>query len=123
MDLDQCFASLSLSDPIETLYRQWYASNEHHATRMQNTISSMVADVNCPPEDIKIYACLQDADTRDKRWKVDRSQREVFWGPGERVLCDDVQLMELAREGNLFKFIRNSWVPSSDAGTLFIYLA
>ena len=59
---------------------------------------------------LKVTAGFEDEDTRDERWKVKPEEREAIWGPGERVPCDDAQLLQLAREGDLLKFVRNSWV-------------
>lgn len=64
---------------------------------------------------IKSVACFYDIDIRDELWPIGPGQREAFWGPGERVLCDDARLVELAGEEDLFKFVKNSWIPATGA--------
>jgi hypothetical protein len=121
-DASKTLAQLSLSDPADEIFMRWFQSRQPDLNklfaRLQQTLNiwddsgekHMAAMV-------RASAGFSDVDSRDLFWKVRPEERDAVWGLGQRVLCDDARLVELIQEGDLVKFIKNSWVPVTKTST------
>jgi hypothetical protein len=115
-DASKTLAQLSLSDHADEIFMRWFQSrqpflNDIFALLKQTLNRQDSFDEKKMVVVVKGIASFGDVDSRDLFWEVKPEEREAVWGLGKRVLCDDARLVELVREGDLVKFIKNSWVP------------
>jgi hypothetical protein len=115
-DANKTLAQLSLSDHADEIFMRWFQSrqpflNDIFALLKQTLNRQDSFDEKKMVVVVKGIASFGDVDSRDLFWEVKPEEREAVWGLGKRVLCDDARLVELVREGDLVKFIKNSWVP------------
>jgi hypothetical protein len=121
-DASKTLAQLSLSDPADEIFMRWFQSqqpflNDIFALLKQRLNRQDSFDEKKMVVLVKAIAGFGDVDSRDLLWEVKPEEREAVWGLGKRVLCDDARLVELAREGDWVKFIKNSWVPVTKTST------
>jgi hypothetical protein len=120
-DASKTLERLSLSDLTDEIFMLWFESNKPDLTELFTRLQKILAWKGVGEEKIasviKLAVGFSDTDTRDLLWSVEPEEKEAVWGSGKRVLCDDVRLVKLAREGDLLKFIKNSWVPVTQTGT------
>jgi hypothetical protein len=115
-DANKTLAQLSLSDHADEIFMRWFQSrqpflNDIFAWLKQALNRRDSSDEKKMAVVVRVRAGFGDVDSRDLLWEVKPEEREAVWGSGKRVVCDDARLVELAREDDLVKFIKNSWVP------------
>jgi hypothetical protein len=126
-DASKTLAQLSLSDSADEIFMRWFQSQQPGLNKLFARVQQTFNIWDDSGEKrmaalVRASAGFSDVDSRDLCWKVRPEEREAVWGLGQRVLCDDARLVELTREGDLVKFIKNSWVPVTKTSTQHLTL-